>query len=375
MTSGTMIRPSAPTSLGVRSGRTWRLPGRWPLRRLWHTFGVPIQVAANIAQCTLIVWRHYRRNAGGSVYFLGRSRALGDLIALEPLARELRARHPGNTVAWLVEPAFAPVLALFPTAPEVVKVPCKTSLPILARLFGRRRVLVMHFEGLRCPLCYLPVKARPIGKHIGLANYYADGRTLLEAFGATAGITPTLRRPTLVRPPLSELGLRPEVVVHVSPSDPSRTWPAASWHRFLSSLLDRFDVHVTLVGLHNPTGIRHSRCADRTGRQSVVELAATIAAARLYIGVDSGPAHLANAYEIPAVLLLGRWLGFAEYQPFTGFYEDPAHLRVVRSSQTVADIVVEDVLRAFEASWSQLESASRATLAATPSMPNPRGVS
>ena len=44
--------------------------------------------------------------------------------------------------------------------------------------------------------------------------------------------------------------------------------------------------------------------------------------AALFIGIDSGPAHLANAVKTPGVILLGRYLTWDYYMPYTGFYAD-----------------------------------------------------
>ena len=46
--------------------------------------------------------------------------------------------------------------------------------------------------------------------------------------------------------------------------------------------------------------------------------------ARFFVGVDSGPAHLANALRVPGVVLLGRFYNFRQYMPFTGFYASMA---------------------------------------------------
>ena len=55
---------------------------------------------------------------------------------------------------------------------------------------------------------------------------------------------------------------------------------------------------------------------------AVAESAEIIRRAALFIGIDSGPAHLADAVKTPGVILLGRYLTWDYYMPYTGFYAE-----------------------------------------------------
>jgi heptosyltransferase-3 len=50
-------------------------------------------------------------------------------------------------------------------------------------------------------------------------------------------------------------------------------------------------------------------------------MANIISGALFFIGIDSGPAHIANAFEIPGLILLGEFKNFKNHMPYSGAYE------------------------------------------------------
>jgi heptosyltransferase III len=79
------------------------------------------------------------------------------------------------------------------------------------------------------------------------------------------------------------------------------------------------------------------RARSLCGRLSILETAEVIRRAALYVGIDSGPAHLANAVAAPAVILLGRFFGFARYRPFSGGYADGSRATLLHAAGLNAD--------------------------------------
>jgi len=103
----------------------------------------------------------------------------------------------------------------------------------------------------------------------------------------------------------------PLVVLHVGAGTAAKRWPVAHWQRLTRWLVETGDAHVVLVG-----GAAERACAESIGRCSpgpavlnwagrltLDELAALLEQARLVIGADSGPAHLAAAVGAPQVVL------------------------------------------------------------------------
>ena len=92
-----------------------------------------------------------------------------------------------------------------------------------------------------------------------------------------------------------------------------------------------------------------ARPVNLCGRLSLLETAEVIRRAALFVGVDSGPAHLANAVGTPGVVLLGRYRGFDAYVPYSGGYADGSNATLVRADGPAATIDPAAVARAVRA--------------------------
>ena len=98
-------------------------------------------------------------------------------------------------------------------------------------------------------------------------------------------------------------GGRPLLVLHVGAGTPAKTWPARHWRELLGRLALEQDARVILVGSaadrqtaeEITQGMFWPGVMDWTGRLNVAQLAALTRRCSLFIGGDSGPAHLAAA--------------------------------------------------------------------------------
>jgi ADP-heptose:LPS heptosyltransferase len=79
---------------------------------------------------------------------------------------------------------------------------------------------------------------------------------------------------------------------------------------------------------------------------SILETAEVIRRASLFIGVDSGPAHMANAMGTPGVVLLGRYEAFDQYMPYTGRFAREEAARVIQWPEPAREIPVDHVFDA-----------------------------
>jgi lipopolysaccharide heptosyltransferase II len=115
----------------------------------------------------------------------------------------------------------------------------------------------------------------------------------------------------------------PRVVVHVGAGTAAKRWPAEHWRELIGWMTARFQAQLVLVGSTTDRIIaRHilgpQSCdgvVDWTGRLSLVELAAVLEQADLFIGADSGPAHLAAAVGVPVVALFSGTNRPRQWQP------------------------------------------------------------
>lgn len=116
-------------------------------------------------------------------------------------------------------------------------------------------------------------------------------------------------------------GLR--IVVHVGAGTTAKRWPAEHWRELIGWMAARFQAQLVLVGSKTDRIIaRHilgpqpcEGVADWTGQLSLVELAAVVEQADLFIGADSGPAHLAAAVGTPVAVLFSGTNRPRQWQP------------------------------------------------------------
>ncbi len=95
----------------------------------------------------------------------------------------------------------------------------------------------------------------------------------------------------------------PLVVMHLGSGTQAKRWPAWHWRELLGRLIVTHNAQVVLVGVASESAIARQVLAggalhnvvDWTGQLSLAELAALLARCELFIGADSGPAHLAAA--------------------------------------------------------------------------------
>lgn len=109
----------------------------------------------------------------------------------------------------------------------------------------------------------------------------------------------------------------PLLAVHLGAGMAAKRWPAEHWQTLLTRFLDD-GWRVVLVGGSEDTPVAegmipHANLRDWTGRLTVPQTAAFLERADLFVGSDSGPAHLAACAGIASVVLFsgtnrpGQW--------------------------------------------------------------------
>jgi ADP-heptose:LPS heptosyltransferase len=140
-------------------------------------------------------------------------------------------------------------------------------------------------------------------------------RLLVEGLGIRADP----RDLGLRAPPVRGLAPPGSVVIHPGAAFAARRWPAVRFAEVARRVEDAGDCVVVTGGpeevqLGRAVAARAGLPEDRVlaGRTDLLQLASTVAAARLVVCGDTGVAHLASAFATPSVLLFGptspgRW--------------------------------------------------------------------
>lgn len=286
--------------------------------------------------------------------------ALGDLVlAFAPFAA-IRARHAGDHVALLTGAPFASLARAAPWFDEVLvdARPRWWDLAGLARLREqlRGRDLVYDLQTSGRSSRYFRLAGRPAWSGVapGCSLPHCDPardrvhtverqRGQLGDAGVACFPEPELGWLTGGGPRLPEPYAL--LVPGAAPHRPAKRWPAACFGALASALQDR-GVRPVVVGTAGERSLAEAiraachEALDLTGQTSLLDLGGLAARARLAVGNDTGPMHLAAAVGCPSVVL------------FSG-HSDPAltgprgaWVRVLREAH-LADLPVERVAEAL----------------------------
>ena len=244
-----------------------------------------------------------------------RLRSLGDCVLTTPAISLLRQSRPDLRIAVVVEPLFA---AVFEGNPDVDRILPPETAP-LARM---RPELTLNLHGggtsarltlasrarFRAGFAHFRFRALynvPIPRaqeilHVEHTVHTAEHLASAMFFlGVAAGDIPRAR--LFANPQQRQ---RPYAVLHPVASAADKTWPADN---FLA-VADRLENHAGLqpIFIAGP-GDDLSAFARYTtvSGASLQDVKSLLAGASLFIGNDSGPAHMAAAFGLPVIVLFG----------------------------------------------------------------------
>jgi len=275
----------------------------------------------------------------GARILIIRLRSLGDIVLETPGLAALHAWRPDLRLYVLVEPAYAAVLEGNPAVAEVLLLRGFSS---TVRELRRRRLAAVfnHHAGptsaLLTVLAGSPVRVCWAGcQFSGFYNVLvpvssgSEGQALhtvehrLEQFYGTglprgpipmSRIYPQAEAVATGKHQLAEKGLNPQqpyAVIHpAAPRFPKR-WPVEKFAAVARWLRERYGLIPVIVldsndyELGNAIRERFSPPQVVLDSLSLGQLIAVIAGARLFLGNDSGPAHLAAAAGCPTVVIFG----------------------------------------------------------------------
>lgn len=259
-----------------------------------------------------------------------RLRSLGDTVLATPAFALLRRAVPGAHIHVAMDERFADLLVGQPDIDGVLRIQHRAGVAAKLRLLRRIRSLRpglcvdMHggstaawltaFSGARWRAGFghfrqtwaynirVPRAQEVLGRDpnaiVHTAEHHAAGVIHLGAG----------RR----RIPRSRLAARrarrsgPYAVIHPGAAYDTKTWAAANFRTVARELRNRHGLDpILIVGPGEHRLARHfSDLAVRVG-EPLPSLMSLIAGARLFVGNDSGPAHVAAAFGVPCVVVFG----------------------------------------------------------------------
>ena len=262
-----------------------------------------------------------------------RLRSMGDCLLLTAPIRALKAQFPAFRITILVEPPFIDCFDANPDVDEILSAPDKWS--FAARLLTRRFDAIVNLHGGPTSLLY---SCLAWGNRIGAEHYQAarlyqgvvprpapDAHTvestmaLMRWLGLQSDEPPKLRyefHPEEAARMRQKLNDRPYAVMHPGSVLETKRWQARRYGELAGCLARRGLTMVLTAGPGEESWVSEA-AREIEGAVIVLglripELAELIRGARLYIGNDSGPVHLAAAVGTPVVAIWGssdsrRW--------------------------------------------------------------------
>ena len=265
---------------------------------------------------------------------------MGDIVACEPVSRYLKSTYPGAHLTWAVSPAYRELIDTNPSVDQTMVLECLTEwIRLTNHNCSYDKVVDLHVNYRICQHCGVPL-IKKTGNPFVNAHEWLDYGTLQEAFTLGAGLPPLSDQPNLYLKPehakaVDALALPHNFcVVHLDSNETRKDWKKEAWRELSAGIKDELKLQIVEVGagktrVASPL-VRGS--INLVNKLSILQSAEVIRRARFFIGVDSGPAHLANALQVPGVVLLGRHGFFRQYMPFNGFFASTcSKVRIVRN--------------------------------------------
>lgn len=345
----------------------------------------------------------------GAAILIARPRSLGDIILETPVLAALRAWRPDLRVSMLIEPRFAAALEGNPDVSEVIfsRGTAATAAEIRRRKFamvfnqhgGPRSALLTAASGARWRACWkgfqfsflynvlAPDAEEFYGKPVvhtvehRISQFYWTG--LPRGPIPRARVVPQRDAAEAVAARLARAGIAAGAaycVMQPGARLAEMRWPAAKFAAVARRLRERHGIAgVVNLGAGDAAVANDVRremrdCAAILGALDLRELIALIAGARIFVGNDSGPAHVAAATGRPSVVIYGA-TNPAQWHPWQAEYR-AVHTDAVfhprRGDKSIAEsmarpigaIAAEEVQEACEESLAASASRNDAGIAA-----------
>jgi heptosyltransferase III len=240
-----------------------------------------------------------------------RLRSLGDCVLTTPAIEVLKQSRPDLQIAVVVEDRFAPIFERNGSIEEIL-------LPAIPALRNWQPQLCLNLHGGSRSAALTAASGaqfRAGFKHFRFAQTYnvripsAQGilgvdrivhtaerlASAMFFLGVPQGKIPRARLHARKRP-----GGKPYAVIHPIASSPDKTWPA---DRFLA-VAAQLEIEPVFIG--GPGDDLSAFQAYRTLIGApLTEVKDLLANATLFLGNDSGPAHMAAAFGLPVVVIFG----------------------------------------------------------------------
>ncbi|HTB85358.1 MAG TPA: glycosyltransferase family 9 protein [Candidatus Sulfotelmatobacter sp.] len=284
---------------------------------------------------------------------------IGDIVACEPVARHIRQTHADTYIVWCIGAPYRSLIESNPNVDEIIVVGCLTEWILLKASGVAGKIVDLHPRGRSCRICDVRLKKTEGDPRINNDNYYDFGN-LIGAFSRSAGLSglenavPRVYIPSPAMKAVDALKLPSQFLIfHARTNEIERNWSDEKWAVLLERLRDEHNIFTIEIGLSAVMTSTSPLYRSLCGQTGLMELAEVIRRATMFVGADSGPAHLANAAGTPGVIMLGHFKSFQRYLPYSGGYADGTLAKLIYGDGPATSILVAQVFTAVTDIWGQ----------------------
>jgi len=241
---------------------------------------------------------------------------MGDCVLTTPAIEILSRTRPDLKIGVVVEPRFAGVFEGNPAVSEILD-------PAPLRVFGWHPYLCLNFHGgTRSQILTLASRASiraGFGHHSGASLYNVRIPRAQQILGEERPVHTAehlasamfhlgcprqdIPRARLYAPPPTRT--RPYAVIHATAAASYKTWKPEGFAAVAQHIRDTHGLDPVFIGSASDDMTPFAEFEHITGAP-LREIESLLSGAALFVGNDSGPAHIAAAYDVPLLVLFGR---------------------------------------------------------------------
>lgn len=287
----------------------------------------------------------------GSRAAIVRLRSLGDCVLTTPAIDILKRARPDLRLAIVVEDRFRPVFEDNPDVDALLPprlAPLRAWKPALCLNFhgGGTSARLTALSGARFRAGFGHFRFRAVynvripraQEILGEERKVHTAEHLASAIFYLGAARVEIPRARLTAPP-ADIS-RPYAVLHPVASHPAKTWPAPGFVAVAEHLERALSLEPVFVGGPGDDLSPFSRFRVMAGAP-LGQIKSLMARATLFVGNDSGPAHIAAAFGVPMAVIFGD-------SDHTVWYPWRTPSEVLRSPEGIGSVPVQRVLEALE---------------------------
>ncbi len=267
--------------------------------------------------------------------------SVGDIVLTEPAVAALRQFFPGAAIGYAVKTRFRDLVASHPALSRVHLLDT-SSRGGMASLISEirdarysavvdlhrnaRTARILRVAGIPVRTAYHKRELRDAVRVRLLRRPFRASRLLVQRYLDALvpfGIDAPYMRPRLhvsdrdaeaARATLNRLGMGSDGYAVLVPGSvwATKRWPARRFAELATSVVCELGLRAVLLGspgerelCERIAGEAGSGAVSAAGETTLGKMAAIISRARIYVGNDSGPTHMARALDVPTVALFG----------------------------------------------------------------------